>query len=401
MSASQTNGHPWIAYIGPFAFPDGGAGARRILGNAQSFVAAGYDVAILAGQSGGQGPELQDYLPGIRFAWMQERTSEHLPRGLRFSRYALMGRKTRLWLQQQKTMPAAIVLYSGYSPYLLQFTRWCKKRGIPTFFDAVEWYTATNTFKFLVSPYLWNTELAMRVLNKRLDGIIAISTYLADYYSRAGLPVALVPPSLDTKTVMARTARPQMDGLSLAYCGSPGAKDQLSMVIEAVLKMHQQGQRVTLHIAGPGRKEVMALSPMMDETKCNQSGPLVVHGQVSHAQSMNIVRAADFSIFLRNRNRVSTAGFPTKFVESLALGTPVITNLTSDLERYLHDGETGLVCASPAMEDIFQVLQKAHSMGSAAYAVMRVASRAMAENAFDYRLYMGMLSKLVSGQECL
>ena len=102
MSENQTNKRPWIAYLGPFTFPEGGAAARRILGNAQSFVAAGYGVKVLSGQCDGQGPALQDYLHGIRFAWMQERTSEHLPRGVRLSCYVLMGRKTRRWLQQQR-----------------------------------------------------------------------------------------------------------------------------------------------------------------------------------------------------------------------------------------------------------------------------------------------------------
>ena len=32
---------PFVVYVGPFAFPDGGAAARRILGNALSLVEAG------------------------------------------------------------------------------------------------------------------------------------------------------------------------------------------------------------------------------------------------------------------------------------------------------------------------------------------------------------------------
>lgn len=35
------------------------------------------------------------------------------------------------------------------------------------------------------------------------------------------------------------------------------------------------------------------------------------------------------------------AGFPTKFVESITAGTPVLTNQTSDLADYLVEGEIG------------------------------------------------------------
>ena len=34
---------------------------------------------------------------------------------------------------------------------------------------------------------------------------------------------------------------------------------------------------------------------------------------------------------------MTKAGFPTKFVESISAGTPVITNLTSDLAYYMRD----------------------------------------------------------------
>ncbi len=37
------------------------------------------------------------------------------------------------------------------------------------------------------------------------------------------------------------------------------------------------------------------------------------------------------------------AGFPTKFVESLGAGCPVITNYTSDLDLYLKNGFNGFV----------------------------------------------------------
>ena len=44
---------PWIAYVGPVAFPEGGAAARRILGNAKALVGAGHDVVIVSGQRHG------------------------------------------------------------------------------------------------------------------------------------------------------------------------------------------------------------------------------------------------------------------------------------------------------------------------------------------------------------
>lgn len=51
----------------------------------------------------------------------------------------------------------------------------------------------------------------------------------------------------------------------------------------------------------------------------------------------------DFSILLREKNRGTMAGFPTKIVESLSLGVPVITTETSDLKNYIQDGINGFI----------------------------------------------------------
>ena len=45
------------------------------------------------------------------------------------------------------------------------------------------------------------------------------------------------------------------------------------------------------------------------------------------------------------------AGFPTKVVESLALGTPVITNLTSDLGFCVFDGRNGVILDARSEQD--------------------------------------------------
>ena len=68
------------------------------------------------------------------------------------------------------------------------------------------------------------------------------------------------------------------------------------------------------------------------------------------------VNHADFTILLRNRNRATMAGFPTKIVESLACGTPVITTRTSDLEHYIVDGDTGFFIDISSEEKMVKAL---------------------------------------------
>ncbi|MGV8929951.1 MAG: glycosyltransferase [Brevundimonas sp.] len=395
MSPALDTAQPWIVYVGPFSFPEGGAAARRILGNAQSLVAAGYQVLILSGQTAAD-DTARPFAPGIWLASTSERDGEHLPNLLRLGRYVLMGAKSRRWLDACGARPEAVILYSGYTPYILQLKAWCRRGRIPLIFDAVEWYTAASPLRFLASPYLWQTEFAMRVLTRRLDGIIAISRYLETDYAAAGLPVRRVPPTLDVEAVVPGEG-PGEERLSLVYAGTPGrTKDQLNEVVAAVRALDPDGGRLVLNIYGPSTAEVLRLPAMAGRAVSS----VVAHGPVSQEAAMRAVGRADFSVLTRRPDRVSTAGFPTKFVESLAMGTPVIANFTGDLDQHLIDGVNGLVCDGYRAEGVGRALGRALALTPPERARMRVAARHTAETAFDYRRYSDGLRHLVEAAGC-
>ncbi len=391
-SAPFDPARPFVVYVGPFAFPEGGAAARRILGNAQSLVAAGYQVLVLSGQ---QAPDDEVYSlgDGIFLASTSERDAEHLPNLLRLTRYVTMGAKSRAWLEQRKAKPAAVILYSGYTPYILQLRGWCRRAGVPLIFDAVEWYTAASPLGFATSPYLWQTEIAMRWLIPRLDGVIAISRCLEDHYTRAGLPVVRVPPTLDARATPVGKGGDD-DRLSLVYAGTPGRKDLLGVLLQAVATVDPNGERLRLDIYGPRPDDLKAYG-LADI-------PLSVtaHGPVAQATAMAGVARADFSVLLRRPDKVATAGFPTKFVESLAVGTPVIATLTSDLADHLVDGTNGLVCADVSPETVARVLERALAMTTKQKSALRKAARHTAETGFDYRRHTDGLRRLVEAVTC-
>jgi glycosyltransferase involved in cell wall biosynthesis len=68
-------------------------------------------------------------------------------------------------------------------------------------------------------------------------------------------------------------------------------------------------------------------------------------------------QASDFSIILRENKRYAVAGFPTKFVESIACGVPVIANKVGDIEAYITKFEVGfLVDNKDILNDLLSVL---------------------------------------------
>lgn len=382
---------PWVAYVGPFGYPEGGAAARRVLGMAQSLSLGGLDVVIASGAGQSMQDEGQTVVQddGIGYCLLAERVAEHWPRPLRRFRYAAMGGRTVEWLASQPQLPAAVILYSGYTPYLLRLLPWCRRNGVRLLFDAVEWYDPEHPWHYLTSPYQWNIEWAMRHLIPKVDGVIAISSYLADYYRKRGLPVVTVPP---TTSAIAPGAWTPDGTLRLCYAGNPTYKDDLGAVLKAVAGLGAQGAPVHLTVAGPSRDLVLH---MLGDSSGHALPWLETPGMLGHAQVRQLVGSMDFSILARQPCRMSEAGFPTKFVESLASGTPVIANLTSDLHLYLRDGETGLVCGSPDMEGVASALVRATALGEAAMRRMRAACIEQAQAGFHPGVHVETLRRLV------
>lgn len=410
----------WIAYVGPIDFPEGGAAARRVLGMSQSLVLAGYKVTVVSGYlaSGRVEGEATIIQPGIESVQINERSAEHLPKLLKFVRYFTMGRRSRDWFEQQQDWPKAIVIYSGYSPYLLNFIAWAKRRGIKIIFDAVEWYAAESRLGFWMSPYLMNTEFAMRYLVPKADGVICISSALQHYYQAKKRPTVRIPPTLtfhETTSTLDQLNRPKLGSgpVKLFYAGSPGKKDRLDKIAIAVAQVNQpRGKQedlenlaipqreIELHIVGLNQLEFNAYMEQSPESqKWNAMGgataKIICHGRITHAEVSELLKQAHFTIFVREQNRVSEFGFPTKYVESLALGCPVITNLTSDLSLY-HSVDTGLLVSSSELNDIESALRSALALSDKRYKEMTDNAHRKGRSSFDVEIFQDALRKFIA-----
>ena len=67
-------------------------------------------------------------------------------------------------------------------------------------------------------------------------------------------------------------------------------------------------------------------------------------GKLTHQECLDMVASSDFSVIVRDDKRVTRAGFPTKFSESFACGTPVISTPSSNIADYLENGVNGFLC---------------------------------------------------------
>ena len=378
-----------VLYLGPVDFPSGGAAARRILGISLAVMDAGYDVIIGSGQL--RDPKLgKDFnYKGIGVYSLSERNSEHLPTIFKHFSYIGMGAKTISWLEGLNFKPKAIFLYSGYSPYLLRLIPWCRDNNVPLIFDAVEWYQASHQRLGILSPYQLNIELAMRYLIPKVRNVISISSYLSNYYKNNSCNTILIPPLIDTNEYIPKDNVNNSRFIDLAYTGSPGKKDLLEVCLEGILKVDPTGTHFRFTIAGISKSELLKYS-IFDKIKTFPKN-IVCKGVVSQSEAMAIVRDADFTLLLRKDERYANAGFPTKFVESFAVGTPVISNLTSDMGNYLKDKETGIVCEEANVPSLCKALLKVVSLSESEKVIMSNKARLVSESQFDIKNYTSII----------
>ena len=106
---------------------------------------------------------------------------------------------------------------------------------------------------------------------------------------------------------------------------------------------------------------------------------------------------ADFSILIRDADqRYARAGFPTKFVESLCCSTPVICNLSSDLNKYVIDWNNAVILPNILPITIKKMLEKIVNTPREEIDAMKVNARITAENMFGYSLYSDQLISFIA-----
>lgn len=390
-----------VAYVGSYSFPNGGAGARRILGNALSLRDAGCEVIITSGQMAEgehqQTMPVESQYKGFRVISLGERTAEKYPGFLKHLMYFKMGAKTIQWLESLERKPDVIILYSGYCPYMMRLIPWCKKQGVKFIFDAVEWYDPKNFIYGLFSPYQLNIELALRYYSKKTACAITISHYLQKHYDSKGCNTIRIPPTLETKKIEPNLNVLVENGvLIVSYTGTPGNKDLFNTYLEAVLRLHEHGEKIVFRFAGVKAEQVI-MYPALLQRNIKDALPMALDckGITSHEEAIAITKMSDFSLLLRRPERYAQAGFPTKIVESLTMGTPAIINITSDLGDYIHDGIEGLICEGYTPESLVQALKRAMALSREEKILMRKAARVQAEYSFDCYKYAESLKAFI------
>ena len=262
----------------------------------------------------------------------------------------------------------------------------------------MEWYEPTHCFGGRFGPQRWDVELTLRVLTPWAGSVFAIDSFLERHFVARRTTVLRVPPLVDASDGKWEQRRRDLSQgrLRLGFVGNAGQKDLLVNAIRGLALLGPKTRACELWMAGPSKEELRT-NLGKDSGLLEALGEsLHFAGRLAHREALQHLEQADFSILLRPDLRFARAGFPTKLVESLAMGVPVICNLTSDIGLYVRDGQEGLVVKDCSPEAFAEGLRRASALSPEQREAMRQKARFRAEASFDYRNWVGPLGDFVN-----
>ena len=194
---------------------------------------------------------------------------------------------------------------------------------------------------------------------------------MARYYSGKKCKTIIIPPLINPeryKNLNISRRDIYNDPTRLIYVGRPFAtdgrtvkensyKDRLDIAIEAIYSIKDlnfifniYGANLKAQYLSVIVKHLAILNELNDKIK--------FHGKICNEVAINKIAESDFTILLRDANKMTSAGFPTKFVESISCGTPIITTVTSDLQDYVEVGKNGFFVNIQNKNELHKQLRK-------------------------------------------
>jgi len=335
-----------IIYIGNFELPDKDAAALRVLGNAKALTDK-YNIVFIS--SSKTLNETYKYSVVNKFDnWVFKYPTSLLEWG----KWLTSIQKYEKIFKEYDNV-CGVIAYNYPAIALSKLRKYCKKNQLFLVSDATEWFEDKRIAKRI------DTAIRMRFINKRVDGVICISSFLYNYYSRFTKTVT-IPPLIDSKD--SKWVNPDYkivnNIIRFVYFGNPGKhKDKINLAIKTLTNYQKP---FDFKVVGITREEYLNMYPE-DVTRLSDNKESIVFlGKLDHIKALDIVKTSDFLLFFREDKRVNNAGFPTKLVESITLGVPVITNSTSDISQYITSNNNGYLIHKLDDFNISRIITVAH-----------------------------------------
>lgn len=378
-----------VLYIGSFKMPDVNAAATRVLGIGKCLKDLGYEVVFQGNQFDMERPnevcsfstEGFRYLTRKKWSQAEYYTSVNYV----FETINQLGREN----------VSAIIMYHPPALVALKLIKYCNQCGIKLITDVTEWYDIKRQ---LYSGHMWlratDFYIRMYYANVKVKNVIAISSYLKNFYDKRGAKTVLVP-ILEFKKEHVNLKAKTDDVVRLCYCGSPSKKDLLLPIIKGVEKyIDKDSSKIQVDIIGTSLGEFQQVNDYsIPECYLNN---ITFYGRISHQDAIEHLKNCDFSFIIRPKLKYAIAGFPTKMVEAFASGVAVIACSNGDISQYVENGINGFLIDSNNIDKSLEsALDKVFEMPRGQIDKMKISAYKTCQKYFDYRKYIDAIGNFM------
>ena len=340
-----------VLYIGRFELPDKEATANRVVANARLLRDLGHEVVLAGWSTEVEFSEIWKQNEYFGFNCFEKHKAENA-----YDK-TLMFLSAYPEIDLLKKCPFDLVIaYDFPAVALKKIIKYCRYHKIKCVCDVSEWYTNSNKNPLFRFVRAYDSHLRMKVLHKKVDGLIVISKFLQNYY--LGQKMVLIPPLVDKRDSKWQLNKSLKDNMvRFVYAGWPSkTKERLDLLVSCIEELAIKFC-LQLDVYGINEKEYRKIYEI--DKNLSISSSVIFHGRVTHLETLQAVKDADYSLIIRESNRKNNAGFPSKLVESISCGTPVLTTDISNVKDYVGAGENGYIISIPTLyRDLEDAIQK-------------------------------------------
>lgn len=377
-----------IVFITTGWFPEGDAGAVRLRMMANCITEAGYHVTVLCrGKENDRGT-----VDGIDYISLRHLKSKF---GKAYD-YLVFPLRVKRFLKKNADSLYGVYIYNAHISVFEICKRFCRHHGIRLFHDCVEWYSPEE-FKKGDKDSRYRNKL--KINTKVVDNsffVISISKYLEKYFASRGINTLRVPVLCDPSI---RTEPKKRNGekLTLFYAGIPYGKDLIDSLLKATfLLSDEERKRLKIVLVGTTKEAFANGTGMATETLDRCSDYVEFVGRVPRSDVIRLMEEADFTVLIRDASLTyAKAGFPSKVTESLSNATPILCNLSSDLEEYLEDGENAVISKDHTPEAVADAVRRAILLTPEEKNAMSKKALETSRDRLDYRQYVEKIANFL------
>ena len=399
-----------IFYIGGFELPDKNAAALRVLANGKVLRELGYKPVFV----------------GIKKTLPQNIHIKHTKCSVNnFDSWAVpYPNSKKLWLKYLISNKHLEYLIDHYYrddlygvicynyPFIAQCNvkKFCHRRNAIYIADATEWSGSSGGGAFFNVVKWLDTSLRMRFIHPQTNGIITTSQFLSNFYKVRNCITVELPTLYDIDNLNSQPPlfNKKDDTIKLLYAGSAfnpirinknrtNIKDRLDKVIFLLAKVYPKKANFVLNIYGLPLENYLSVFPEHIKIINGLSNKIFFHGRKPHQDIIKNIQKSDFTIFLREIDRVIEAGFPSKFSESISCGIPVITNKISNIQDYIVEGKNCYIIDLDDHENQIEKMLKILCLNK--NEILKMKQYCMQNRMFDYKEYVGPVKNFLDSIE--